>query len=133
MIVVDTNVIASLLLATPQSAQAEAALRRDAEWSAPLLWRSELRNVLASLVRTGRLQVRDAVDMASTAEALLVGREFGVPSAEVLQAAEASGCTAYDCEFVVLARAIGRPLVTLDRALMRAFPDVAVSLRDFTA
>lgn len=133
MIVVDTNVIASLWLATPHSSQAEAAVRRDPEWSAPLLWRSELRNVLASMVRSDRLGLADAIGIASTAEELLEGREYAVPSSDVLQAAEASGCTAYDSEFIVLARAIGCRLVTLDGALLRAFPGVAVSLRDFTA
>ena len=35
------------------------------------------------------------------------GGEFGVPTAEVVRTAIGSGCTAYDCEFVVLARDLG--------------------------
>lgn len=131
MIVVDTNVVASLLLATTHTGQAEDALRRDPEWAAPLLWRSELRNVLASLVRAQRLSLPAAIAMAEVAESLLRGKEYSVPSDEVLDAARASGCTAYDCEFVVLARSAGCPLVTLDRAVIRAFPDVALALNEF--
>lgn len=54
MIVVDTNLTGYLLLASERSAQAEETLRRDAEWPPPLLWRSELRNVLAVQMRAGR-------------------------------------------------------------------------------
>ncbi len=47
MIVVDTNVIAYLYLSNERSQQVERLLEKDSEWAAPLLWRSELRNVLA--------------------------------------------------------------------------------------
>jgi predicted nucleic acid-binding protein len=51
-------------------------------------------------------------------------------SGEVLRLASASGCTAYDCEFVALALALEAPLVTSDRELLAAFPAVARSPRD---
>ena len=47
MIVVDTNVLAYLYLPGEHSAIAEALLERDHEWAAPVLWRSEFRNILA--------------------------------------------------------------------------------------
>lgn len=133
MIVVDTNVIASLYLRTPETPRAERALQKDPEWAAPLLWRSELRNVLATLQRTGRLDLSDAVEITGAAEDLIGGREFAVPSGDVLAAAAHSGCTAYDCEFAVLARGLGVPLVSLDRDLLREFSGVAVSLREYVA
>lgn len=131
MIVVDTNVIVSLFLETPETRAAETALRRDPDWAAPLLWRSEFRNVLVSFARTGGLEHRDAQAMMQMAEKLMGAREFAVPSRDVLAAAMDSGCTAYDCEFVVLARAAEVPLVTLDRGLIERFPAETAALREF--
>jgi len=45
---VDTNVVAYLLLNGPHTAQAEALLAHDPDWVGPPLWRSELRIVLAA-------------------------------------------------------------------------------------
>jgi predicted nucleic acid-binding protein len=131
LIVVDTNVVASLYLATDRSSQADRALARDPDWAAPLLWRSELRNVLALYLRQRRLQLADALAIMDTAEALLRGQEYTVPSLAVLQLADASGCSAYDCEFVALAEELEVPLVTLDRKVIAAFPGVAVALEAF--
>ncbi len=43
MIAVDTNVLAYLYLPGEYTAQAEALLERDPDWTAPVLWRSEFR------------------------------------------------------------------------------------------
>jgi predicted nucleic acid-binding protein len=133
MIVVDTNVIGYLFLTSDQSESAERALRRDAGWAAPLLWRSELRNVLAFYLRQDQLRLDDARQIMAATEELMRGREFAVASAQVLALAAESGRSAYDCEFVALARELNVPLVTADPPLLRAFPDTAVSLADFAA
>ena len=51
MIVVDTNILAYLLLPYEFSPQADALFKRDPDWVAPILWRSEFRNLLAGYVR----------------------------------------------------------------------------------
>ena len=122
MIVVDTNVIAYLYLPGDHTADAEALCRSDPEWVAPLLWRSELRNVLAMQVRARRLELDAAQSIQAEAEQLLHGREFAVDSAEVLRLAAESDCSAYDCEFVVLAEYLDVPLVSADRRLIQRFP-----------
>ena len=133
MIVVDTNLIGYLFLASDHSDLAENVLQRDTEWAAPLLWRSELRNVLATQVRTGRLALGDAQAIIAQAEELLRGLEFSVTSREVLRLAAASGCTAYDCEFIALANDLGVPLVTVDRQLLAQFPKTAITMDNFVA
>ena len=121
MIVVDTNVVAYLYLPGDRTAAAEALCRADSEWSAPLLWRSELRNVLATQIRVGRIALDGAQSIQAEAEQLLHGREFAVDSAEVLRLAAESGCSAYDCEFVVLADYFDVPLYSADRRIVQRF------------
>ena len=125
MIVVDTNVVAALWLPSSTSSVAERVLARDPDWAAPLLWRSEFRSVLAGYLRRGHLDVERAAAVAEDAEAQLRGREYQVPSHRVLQRVAGSTCSAYDCEFVVLAEDLGVALVTHDRAILGAFPRVA--------
>jgi predicted nucleic acid-binding protein len=56
-----------------------------------------------------------------------------VPSAEdILDLVAESGCTSYDCEFIALAMQLGITLVTADKQLLKQFPNLALSLEDFT-
>jgi predicted nucleic acid-binding protein len=128
MIVVDTNVLAYLWLPGDRTAQAERLLRSDPDWNAPILWRSEFRNVLAGCLRRGDVNLGTALQIADEAEGQMRGREFSVPSAQVLARVEASDCSAYDCELVVLAEELGVKLVTSDEKLLRSFPRVATKL-----
>lgn len=122
MIVVDTNIVAYLLLPGEHTARAEALYEQDSEWAAPILWRSEFRNLLCGYMRAGRLSLVDAKRLQHEAESLLAGNEYEADSALVLDLAAASGCTAYDCEFIALSQRLDVRLVTLDRALLKAFP-----------
>lgn len=131
MIVVDTNVIAYLWLPGDNTAAAERALKLDADWNAPLLWRSELRNVLAGYLRRDLLDLVQAREVMSRAEEQFVGKEFSVPSAQVLARVAASSCSAYDCEFIALASDLNVPLVTTDKRLVKAFPEIAVHVTAF--
>ena len=130
MIVVDTNVLAALLLPSDQTSAAVALHARDPEWAAPPLWRSELRSVLVQNVRADRLDLTAANHVMQLALEAIV-HEHEALSSEVLELALASSCSPYDCEFVAVARALSVPLATLDRALLRAFPDLAVTPADF--
>jgi predicted nucleic acid-binding protein len=132
MIVVDTNVVAYLLLSGPHTASAAQALRRDPEWAAPLLWRSELRNVLSLYLRQQTLTLEQANEIMNAAQELLDHREYNVVSWQVLRLAAASGASAYDCEFVALAEDLDVPFVTVDGRLVERFPRRAVALEAFS-
>jgi predicted nucleic acid-binding protein len=124
MIVVDTNVLAYLWLPGERTQAAERLLKRDPEWNAPLLWRSEFRNVLAGCLRRGDLSLETALQIADGAERQMNGREFAVPSAQVLARVHESECSAYDCEFVALADELGVSLITSDDKLLKSFPGI---------
>ena len=128
MIVVDTNVLAYLYLPGEYTAQAEALLERDPQWAAPVLWRSEFRNILAGYIRRSTLTFEQARDIQAEAENLLSGAEHDVDSQRVLELVRDSDCSAYHCEFVALAMKLGVALVTMDAKLLRAFPERALPL-----
>ncbi len=128
MIVVDSNVVAYLYLPGDSTADAEALLERDPDWAAPLLWRSEFRNMLAGYLRQQTLTFDQVCSLQSEAEDLLAGSEFEVDSQAVLELVKDSDCSAYDCEFIALAITLDTQLVTVDKKLLKAFPRRAVAL-----
>lgn len=131
MIVVDTNLLVYFYLRSEASGLADKAFLKDPDWIAPLLWRSEFLNVLTACLRKGIVNLEVAVEIAGEAELLLEGGEFSVGSLAVLKLAAQSRCSAYDCEFVALARELNVPLVTADRQILSDFPDTAWSLEKF--
>ena len=124
MIVVDTNILVNYLWRQDDAVRVR---RRDSQWAAPLIAVSELRNALLGFVRRGLATADEAKRMNAEALSLLGGRIHPVDGAGVLDAALECGLTAYDAEFVVCARTLGAPLVTLDGAVLRGAPDAAVS------
>ncbi len=122
MIVVDSNVLAYLYLPCEYTDAAESLLESESEWAAPILWRSEFRNILAGYLRKKLISWEQAISLQSEAESLLGGAEFEVESRAVLELVRGSDCSAYDCEFVALAMKLGTRLVTMDKKLLRDFP-----------
>jgi predicted nucleic acid-binding protein len=131
VIVVDTNIICYRWIPSSYSHDAERALAKDADWIAPLLWRSEFRNALAGAIRRNLITLAVATDIADKAEWHFVNHEFAVSSRAVLDLIANSACSAHDCEFVALAHANGVRLLTVDRQVLHEFPEVAISLGKF--
>jgi predicted nucleic acid-binding protein len=128
MIVVDSNVLAYLYLPGEYTAAAEELLEQDSEWAAPILWRSEFRNILAGYMRRRTISLEQANSLQREAESLLEGAEFEVESSAVLELVRDSDCSAYDCEFIALSMKLDTKLVTMGKKLLRAFPKRAVAL-----
>jgi len=126
MIVVDVTVLGYYLIHGHATEAVVALRRRDPEWAAPALWRSELMNVLWKYVRRGDFGLELALEHFDVANDLVGPRTFEVGPSEVLPLAVASGCSAYDCQYVALAERLGVPLVTYDRRVLEAFPTRAV-------
>lgn len=131
MIVVDTNVISYFYLNSDYSTIAEQTFNKDPIWYAPLLWRSEFRNVLIFYIRKNIITLPAAIEIFEFAERLLKENEYEINYVQVLSLSHSSGCSAYDCEFVNLARDFAIPLVTEDKKILQKFPDTAISMSQF--
>jgi len=130
MIVADTNIIVYLLLDTDFSKLSARAYKKDPEWVAPGLWKSEFINVLALYLHKGHITV-DAAQTILRAALTSISSEFEVSPEKILELAASSKCSAYDCEFVALAQQLQIPLVTMDKQILEQFPRVAINLDGF--
>ena len=131
MIVADTNLIAYLMIEGDFTPQAELVYQLDSNWIAPYLWRSEFRNILALYLKKNYLSMAEAKTIMAQAEALMKNKEFELDSASLLEMIENSTLSAYDCEYVVLAKKLGINLITNDKKILKSFPDLAVSLESY--
>lgn len=133
MIVVDTNVIAYCWIGGERTPIAQRVRLRDPEWHVPVLWRSELRSALVGYLRQGAMDAGQAAATMVETERALASFEHVVASATVLELAARTRLSAYDCEFVALAQSLAVPLVTEDAAILKAFPQVALTMEAYLA
>jgi len=113
VIVVDTNVIAYAVLPGERTKAALALAERDPEWVAPALWRRELRNVLATVMRVHRLPLDRALAAFSAAEGLVTDATVQPSTEDCLRMAARGRVSAWDAEFVCVADAVGLPAACL--------------------
>ena len=131
MIIADTNIISYLLLPTSYTEMAEKLHKIDPVWSAPILWKSEFRNVLALYLRKEIISLNKALQLQETAESMIVQNEYDVPSSQVLALVNESSCSSYDCEFVALAQHFDTKLITEDKKILKEFPSTASSISNY--
>ena len=131
MIVVDTNIIHYCWVRGQHTEIAQAVRRQDPDWHAPVLWRSELRNVLTAYLRRRLLSRVQIGGILRAADQAMADGEHLVADDLVLEVVAGSTLTAYDAEFVALASALAVPLVTADKAVLKAFPEQAVTMEAF--
>lgn len=117
MIVVDTNVIAYLLLRGEHSEAVDRLYKKDSDWIAPKLWLDEFLNVLSTYERTGNLEAEESVEVLEDALALMEEGSYEVPPERVLSTARQTGCSAYDSQYITLAQDLGLSLYTFDRRI----------------
>ena len=127
MIVIDSNIIAYLMIPSDRTKEIEKLLLKDSEWIAPLLWRSEFRNILTLYMKQSQMSLILAEQTIARAENLLSEREYGFLSSDVLVLTYEKSLSAYDAEYVVLAINFGVPLITVDKKLLKEASEYAVS------
>jgi predicted nucleic acid-binding protein len=131
VIVADSNLIVYCWIRGARTEIAQRVRAADPDWQVPLLWRSEVRNSLAGFMRDGSISHARARALIRHIEGELAGAEHLPGSDAVLNVVERSRLSAYDAEFVALADGLGVPLVTEDKAIVRAFPALAMTMEAF--
>jgi len=132
MIVVDTNIIVPLHMTSESTGQVLAVLQKDATWCTPPLWQSEFLNVLTGCMRRKSITLDQARQIMEAALITMDGSEISVSPWLVLELSLAGSCSAYDCEFVALAKELGVKLITLDEQILAQFPGTAITPAAFT-
>ena len=125
--VVDTNVIAYYLLGTPDFAtEVQKFWKQADEILAPALWEAEIANTLWMAVRAQVLTAAEVPEKLSQASRL------GVHSVAVrtlwhgaVMRSLLSKVAVYDTLFVELADREKLPLITYDKKILQAYPEVA--------
>lgn len=127
MVVVDTNVVAYLLIEGDRTAQAQALYTQDPDWRSEGFLLAEFCNLLATYVRAGRLDGGKAAGLLGSAERTLTG-VVNLPHARALALAAEFGVSAYDARFLAVARQLGAKLVTEDAKLRQSAPALTQTL-----
>ncbi len=129
MIVVDTNVIAYLLIEGDRTADAQALRLADPDWRSEPFLLVEFSNLLATQVRAKALSAAQAKSLLESA-AQQVAAWVEVPHAQALAVALDRRVSAYDARFVACARRLSAPLVTEDARLRAATPGSSISIAE---
>lgn len=127
MQLVDTNIVAYLLIAGDRTALAQALWQADPDWRSEAFCRVEFSNLLATHVRAKALTLAQALALLERATASVPHLVEATP-ADALRVAAAFGVSAYDAKFLVAAQTLGTKLVTEDSRLRKAAPKLTQSL-----
>jgi predicted nucleic acid-binding protein len=127
VVLVDTNVLAYLMLEGDRTSAAQELFERDADWRSEAFIMVEFSNVLTTYVRTKVLSRDQGSKLLAGAEKL-VPVLTSVRNARALEVATQFGISAYDARFVALAIQMKVKLVTEDAKLRAAVPSWTVSL-----
>jgi predicted nucleic acid-binding protein len=128
MLLVDTNVVAYLLIDGDHTAAAQRLHTLDSDWRSEAFLLVEFTSILASSVETKRMTPALAGDLLAKATALFEGKLARIPHASVLAIAARQRVSTYDARFIALADQLGRRLVTEDSRLRSAAPALTQSL-----
>lgn len=130
MIVVDSNVVAYLLIDGPKTSAARSLLALDPDWHTEAFALVELTNIFATSIREDRLGLAASLRLLSEAESVLEGGIHAVVHSDALSLAHRFRITAYDARYLAIALGLDVPLVTEDRRLRKAAPDLTRSMAE---
>ena len=133
MLLVDTNVVAYLLIEGDYTEAAQELHARDSDWRSEAFLLVEFTNVLVSSIARKRMTVSMAEDFLAKVFSLFDGKLGRIPHASVLAIATRHRVSAYDARFLSLADQLGSRLITEDVRLRAAAPALTQSLAEALA
>ena len=133
MLLVDTNVVAYLLIEGDHTEAAQELHARDSDWRSEAFLLVEFTNVLVSSIARKRMTVSMAEAFLAKVFSLFDGKLGRIPHASVLAIATRHRVSAYDARFLSLADQLGSRLITEDARLRAAAPALTQSLAEALA
>ena len=125
MIVADSNLIASCVLESSATESARNLREIDGEWYVPRLWRYEVANILATMIKVRGLSVETATSVLAALSESLRPYEREPMTENVFALVAKYGISGYDAQFVALAQELNCDLYTQDKELLEKFPKLA--------
>ena len=133
MIVVDATILTALAFPTENSEAVDLLHKRDTEWASSILWRSEFLNVVAHYFRKNLITFPETLTTIDYIQKIVGIHEHRVSPQAVADLIVSSNCSAYECEYVALAKELKTKLITYDKEILDNFPDVASQPEDYLA
>jgi len=133
VLIIDTNVVAYLLIEGDYTAAARLLHRRDDDWRSEAFIMVEFENVLTASIAARRMNLVRAQRFLADATSLLHGKLALIPHDLVLSLAVRYPVTAYDARFLALAQQLDKRLITEDAKLRAAAPKLTQSLAEALA
>ena len=132
MVVIDTNILAYLLISGDRTQEAQTLFVRDSDWKSEAFLLVEFSNMLATYERQGRLSRARSEEVFLEAEARMHGL-VNLPHVTALRTAHRFAVSAYDARFLATAETFNAKLVTEDVRLRTAAPALTQSMADVLA
>jgi len=131
MIVADNTLLCHFFLQSDLRDIARQVREKDGEWIVPPLWKSEFANAIVKAYWACPDPLELYYRAWDSACAVMEPCERPVDFHEAVRLGAENHISAYDGQYVHLARKFGVPLITEDSKLQRKFPAFAVSMEDF--
>ena len=133
MVLIDTNILAYLLIHGEQTDAAQRLRRSDPDWRSEAFIMVEFTNLLVGYTVAKQMTLALAQNLFEKADTLLDGKLGRISHTQVLTTAARHRVTAYDARFLALAQSLELRLITEDNKLRAAAPALTQSLAEALA
>ena len=133
MIVIDANILIYSLIECEYSPLVHKLQEKDSDWRTTALCLHETLNVLATYQRREVLTLAQCRKLLDHADRFIKIAQYEMEMDATLAIAAKYAIAGYDAQYVTLAQSLDAPLITEDRKLRNAVPEIALSMRKFLA